>query len=136
MAATLTQGFMKLQVAVSSTQTDIPGVTNVAGGGRPANDIDATDFDTPAGEMESIPGPRSNSPFTADMHYRPGDAIQESLFTAEAANTPMVFRVKAGTKGTTFSAVPALSLAAPVAGKVTYSLSLAPLAAAARATIA
>lgn len=133
--AVLAQGFMKLQVAVASVQTDIPGVTNVAGGGRPANDIDSTDFDTPAGQMESIPGPRGNSPFTADLQYEPGNAVQESLFTAEAANTPLVFRVKAGTKGTTFSAVPTLSLAAPVAGKVTYSLSLTPLAAAVRATI-
>ncbi len=134
--AVLAQGFMKLQVAVSSTQTDIPGVFDVGGGGRPSNDIDATDFDTPPGEMESISGPRGNSPFTANLHYEPGNTIQESLFTAEAANAPLVFRVKAGTKGTTFSAVPALSLTAPVAGKVTYSLSLTPLAAAVRATIA
>lgn len=133
--AVLAQGFMKLQVDVSGTQTDIPGVFDVSGGGRPANDIDATDFDTPAGEMESIPGPRGNSPFTASLHYEPGNTIQESLFTAEADNDPLVFRVKAGTKGTTFSAVPSLTLAAPVAGKVTYSLTLTPLAAAARATI-
>lgn len=133
--AVLAQGFMKLQVAVATVQTDIPGVFNVSGGGRPANEIDSTDFDTPAGEMESIPGPRGNSPFTFDMHYEPGNTVQESLFTAEAANTPIEFRVKAGTKGTTFMAVPTLSLAAPVAGKVTYSGSLTPVAAAVRATI-
>lgn len=137
--AVLVQGFMKLQIDNSSTETpdwvDVPGVTNVAGGGRPANDIDTTDFDTPAGETESIPGPRSNTPFTFDLQYMPGNTIQESLFTAEAANTSKRFRIKAGTKGTSFPAVPSLSLAAPVAGKVTYSGSLAPLTAAVRATI-
>jgi hypothetical protein len=137
--AVLAQGFMKLEIDTSETDTPsyvtVPGVTNVAGGGRPANDIDATDFDTPAGETETIPGPRGNSPFTADLHYEPGNATQELLFAAEAANTAKKFRIRAGTKGTTFSAVPALSLAAPVAGKVTYSLSLTPMAAAARATI-
>ena len=133
--AVLVQGFMKLQVAVASVQTDVPGVTNVAGGGRPGNPIDTTDFDTPAGQTESIEGPRGNSPFTADLQYMPENTIQESLFEAEATNTPLVFRIKAGTKGTTFSSVPVLTLAAPVAGKVTYSLSLVPLAAAVRATI-
>lgn len=137
--AVLAQGFMKLEIDTSETETptwvNIPGVTNVAGGGRPANDIDTTDFDTPAGETESIPGPRGNSPFTADLQYQPLDATQELLFTAEAANTPKKFRIKAGTKGTVFSCVPGLSLAAPVAGKVTYSLTLTPMQAAARATI-
>lgn len=137
--AVLVQGFMKLEIDTSATETptwtNVPGVTNVAGGGRPANDIDATDFDTPAGETESIPGPRGNTPFTFDLQYEPGNATQEILFTAEAANTPKKFRIKAGTKGTTFSAVPSLSLAAPVAGKVTYSGSLTPLAAAVRGTI-
>lgn len=134
--AVLAQGFMKLQVAVAATQTDIPGVTNVSGGGRPGNEIDATDFDTPAGETESLAGPRANSPFTADMHYQAGNSVQESLFTAEAANTPLEFRVKAGTKGVTFMAVPVLTLSASVQGKVMYSISLTPQAKAIRATIA
>ena len=137
--AVLAQGFMKLEIDTSETETptweNVPGVTNVAGGGRPPNDIDTTDFDTPAGETESIPGPRGNSPFTADLQYEPGNATQEILFTAEAANTPKKFRVKAGTKGTVFRCVPTLALAAPVAGKVTYSLSLTPMKAAVRATI-
>lgn len=137
--AVLAQGFMNLEIDTSVTDTptwvNVPGITNLGGGGRPANDIDATDFDTPAGETESIPGPRGNTPFTFDMQFE-SHATQELLFTAEAANTPKKFRIKAGTKGTVFSAVPSLSLAAPVAGKVTYSGSLTPLAAAVRATIA
>ena len=134
--AVLAQGFMKMQVAVATVQTDIPGVFNVGGGGRPGNEIDSTDFDTPAGEMESISGPRQNTPFSFDMHYEPGNAIQESLFTAEAANTPLEFRVRAGTKGTTYMAVPTLTLAAPVQGKVTYSVSTTPKAKPVRGTIA
>lgn len=137
--AVLAQGFMNLEMDTSTsggpTFSNVPGVTNIAGGGRPGNPIDATDFDTPAGETESLEGPRSNSPFTFDLQYEPGNAVQEALFTAEAANTPKIFRIKAGTKGTTFSAVPTLTLAAPVAGKVTYSGSLTPMAAAVRATI-
>lgn len=134
--AVLVQGFTNLQVAVASVQTNIPGILEVSGGCLTPNNIDATDFDTTAGTTESIPGPRGNSPFTASMHYEAGNAVQESLFTAEAANTSLVFRVKVGTKGVTFSAVPVLVLAAPVAGKVTYSLTLTPLAAPVRATIA
>lgn len=137
---TLAQGFMKLEIDTSETETptwvNVPGVTNLAGGGRPANDIDTTDFDTPAGETESIPGPRGNSPFTADLQYEAGNATQELLFTAEAANTPKKFRIKAGTKGTILRCVPGLSLSAPVAGKVTYSLTMTPMTAAVRATIA
>lgn len=137
--AVLAQGLMKLEIDTSETDTptwvNVPGVTNLSGGGRPANDIDTTDFDTPAGETESISGPRGNSPFSADLHYEPGNATQEMLFTAEAANTAKKFRIKAGTKGTVFRCVPGLSLAAPVAGKVTYSLSMTPLAAAVRSTI-
>lgn len=136
---TLVQGFMKLELDTSVTETptwvNIPGVTNVGGGGRPPNDIPATDFDTPPGETETIPGPRGNSPFTADLQYEPLDATQELLFAAEASNTPKKFRIKAGTKQTIFRCVPGLALAAPVAGLVTYSLSLTPMTAAARSTI-
>lgn len=136
--AVLTQGITKVQIDTGTgtpTWTDIPGVTNAAGGGQPPSRIDATDFDTPAGTKEYIPGSRDQSPFTFDMQYEPGDATQELLFTSEASNAPSTFRIKIGTKGTTFQAVPALSLAAPVDGKVTYSVSLEPLAAAVRATI-
>ena len=137
--AVLAQGLMKVEIDTASsggpTYTNVAGVTNVSGGGRPANDIDATDFDTPAGETETIPGPRGNSPFTFDLQYEPADPGQETLFTAEAANTPKPFRIKVGTKGITFTSVPTLSLSAPVAGKVTYSVSLTPLTAAVRATI-
>lgn len=131
------QGFMKLQIETGTTPAyvDVPGVTNVAGGGLPGAKIDTTNFDTPAGEKESIPGPRDNSPYTFDLQYKPEDATQELLFAAEASNAPAKFRIKMGTKGITFSAVPTLTLAAPVAGLVTYSGSVEPMAKAARATI-
>jgi hypothetical protein len=138
--AVLAQGLMKAEIDTSTTggptYTNVSGVTNIAGGGRPANDIDATDFDTAAGTTETIPGPRGNSPFTFDLQYEPGDVGQEALFTAEAANTSKLFRIKMGTKQITFSAVPTLSLSAPVAGKVTYSVSLTPLVAAVRGAYA
>lgn len=130
----LTQAFMKLEVDTSTsggpTYETVRGVTNLAGGGRPGNQIDTTSYDTPPGQSESIEGPRGNAAFTADIHYEPGDAVQELVFIAEATNSPKRFRIKAGTKSTTFRAVPILTLAAPVAGKVTYSMGLAPLAAA------
>lgn len=138
--AVLAQGFTKVQLDTATsggpTFTDIPGVLTVSGGGQPPNRIDATDFDTAPGTKEYISGPRDQSPFSFDMHYEQGNTVQEALFTAEAANTPKTFRIKlgngAGAKGLTFESVPALSLSAPVDGKVTYSVSLEPLAAAAR----
>ncbi len=140
--ATLAQGFVKVQLDTATTggptYTDIPGVINASGGGMPPNRIDSTDFDTAAGTKEYISGSRDQSPFTFDMHYEQGNTVQEALFTAEAANTTKSFRIKFGTggtaKGVVIPAVPALSLAAPVDGKVTYSVTLEPLAAAVRAT--
>lgn len=128
------QGFMKLQIKTGATPAwvDVPGVTNVAGGGLPGAKIDTTNFDTPIGEKQSIPGPRDNSPYTFDLQYQPDDETQELLFAAEASNTPAELRIKMGTKGITFSAVPTLTLAAPVAGLVTYSGSAEPMAKAAR----
>lgn len=134
--ATLVQGYMKVQVKTGSplTYNDIGGVTNVAGGGMTPNRIAATDFDTTAGTKEYLSGPRDQGPFTFDMHFESGDVEQDALFTAEAANTACLFRIKFGTVDqVTFSAVPSLTLAAPVDGKVTYSVSLEPLAAAVRA---
>lgn len=133
--AVLAQGFTKLQVQISSAFVDIPGGTNAAGGGKPPNNIDATNFDTPVGTMESLPGPRTNSPYTFEMQLKPSDATQEALFTAEGANNPLIFRLKTGTVGTTFSAVPSLSMSSPVAGLVTYSISLNPLSAGVRGPI-
>lgn len=138
--ATLVQGFIKLQLNTGTsgtpTWTNIPGVFDTSGGGQSTNKIDATDYDTPAGTREYIPGIREQNGFQASMHYEQGDATQEVLFTAEAANEPKEFRVRfgtgAGAKASRFSAVPALSLAAPVEGKVTYQLNLEPLAAAVR----
>lgn len=140
--AVLAQGYMKLLLGTGSgpvVYANIPGVTNLNGGGFSPNKIDATDFDTAPGTREYIPGPREPSAYTADLHYEQGDTQQEALFTAMAANTPVPFKVTLGTGGTgrqiTFEAVPNLTLAAPVDGKVTYSLTIEPIAAPARATL-
>lgn len=134
--ATLVQGYMKVQVKVGSplAYADIAGVTNVSGGGFSPNRIDATDFDTTAGTKEYLSGPRDAGPFTFDMHFESGDVEQDALFTAEAANSAALFRIKFSTVDqVTFSAVPSLVLAAPVDGKITYSVSLEPLEAPVRA---
>lgn len=133
--AVLAQGFIKVQMDTATTGgptfTDIPGALGANGGGFTPNKIDATDLDTPAGTREYISGPREQTAFTFDMHYEQGNPVQEAMFTAEAANTPKTFRIKfgvgAGAKGITFNAVPSMSVAAPVDGKVTYSVSLDPL---------
>lgn len=133
--AVLAQGFMKLQLGTGSTPAyaDIKGVFGVDGGGFSPNKIDATDFDTPAGTREYINGPREPSAFTFQMHYEPGDTQQEALFASMASNTPVPLRILMGGSTTgkqiSFSAVPNLTLSAPVDGKVTYSGTLEPLAA-------
>lgn len=141
--AVLAQGFMKLLLGSGSgsiTYANIPGVTNISGGGATTNRIDATDFDTPAGTREYIPGPREPSPITADLHYEQGDTQQEALFAAHATNTALPFKITFGqgaqAKQIVFSAVPNLTLAAPVDNKVTYSLSLEPVAMPTRETLA
>jgi hypothetical protein len=141
--AVAVQGFMKLEIDTSATETpnyeSVPGVFNVSGGGKPGNKIDSTDFDTPVGETESIPGPRQNSPYSFSMHYEPGNAIQKRLFTSEDTNAPVKLRIKfgtgAGAEAIPFSAVPTLTLGAPVEGKVTYDGSVEPLKAANRETV-
>lgn len=141
--AVLAQGFMKLEIDTSTTETPsweaVPGVFNVGGGGKPANKIDSTDFDTPVGETESIPGPRQNGPYTFGMHYEPGNEIQQRLFTSEDTNTPVKLRIRfgsgAGAQAIPFSAVPTLTLSAPVDNKVTYDGSVEPLKAANRTPV-
>lgn len=137
--ATLVQGYVKVQINTgtvgSPTWVDIPGVLSVSGGGLSPNRIDSTDFDTAAGTKEYLSGPRDQQPFTFDMHYEQGNTYQELLFTNEAANTSTGFRIKFGTsspKGVVVYAVPSLSLASPVDGKVTYSVSIEPLSAQSR----
>lgn len=133
--AVLAQGFMKLLLGTGETPTYavIKGVFGIDGGGFSPNKIDATDFDTPAGTREYINGPREPSAYSFQMHYEQGDTQQEALFTAMATNTAVPFRITLGAGGTgkqiSFSAVPNLTLSAPVDGKVTYSGTLEPLAA-------
>lgn len=134
--ATLAQGFMHLLLGSGRgtiVYENVPGVFGLDGGGFAPNKIDATDFDTPAGTREYISGPREPSPYTFSMHYEQGDTEQEAMFTAMAANAALPFRITFGagasSKQISFSAVPNLTLSAPVDGKVTYSGTLEPLVA-------
>ena len=134
-----TQGYMKLQVDLSSTSTpdwtDIPGVTVANGLGFGENRIDTTDFDTPVGTTESISGSRPNQPLTFTMHDEPDDEAQEALHEAGDANETLQFRLVRGTKAQIFSSVPVLTLGAAVGGVVTYNGSLTPEAAPTRGAV-
>lgn len=127
---TLAQGYMKLEVDLSATETpdwtSIPGVTVANGLGFSENRIDVTDFDTPAGSTESISGPRQNTPLTFTMHDEPEDEAQIALHEASDDNESLKFRLIRGTKAQVFTAVPILNLGAAVNGVVSYNGSLTP----------
>lgn len=140
--AILTQGFIKVHLGTVADETTtyavIPGGLDLNGGGMSPNDIDATDFDTEPGTKETIPGPRENNSYSMSFHYDPASTVQEALFTAEASNTAVPFKISQGAvttgKQLTFAAVPSLTLAAPVDGKVTFSMSFKPTAKPVRGT--
>jgi hypothetical protein len=127
---TLAQGYMKLQVDLSATGTpdwtNVPGVTVANGLGYSENRIDVTDFDTAPGSTESISGPRANTPLTFTMHDEPTDEAQIAILEASDDNESLGWRLKRGTKAQIFKGVPVVTLAAPVNGVVTYSVSITP----------
>lgn len=133
------QGYLKLDVDLSATETpdwtNVPGVTVASGLGFGENDIDTTDFDTPVGSQESVPGARPNLPLTFTMHDEPEDEAQIAMHTANDNNAPMKFRLRRGTKAQVFSGVPNLSLTGAVQGIVTYSGSVKPQAKPTRVTV-
>lgn len=132
--ATLTQGFLKLQLNMGSSSPnwqDIPGVTVANGLGMAENRVNVTDFDTTPGSNEYMSGPRDPNPLSFTMHYEQGNTQQEALFTAEAANEELEFRLlfgaPSGGKQIVFEGVPSLQLGAPVNGVTTYSGTVTPL---------
>jgi len=130
MGAQQAQGYIKLQVDVSETETpeweNVDRVTVANGLGFGENRIDTTSFDTPVGTQESISGARPNQPLTFTMQDDPESETQEMLHLAGDANESLRFRLVRGTKGQLFTAVPVMTLGASVGGVVTYNGSLTP----------
>lgn len=135
----LAQGYMKVEVDLSATETptwtNVTGVTVANGLGFGENRIDVTDFDTAPGSTESISGARPNTPMTFTMHDEPADAAQTAIHDASDDNESMQWRLRRGTKAQVFMGVPIVTLAAPVNGVVTYSVSVTPDAKPTRATV-
>lgn len=138
--AALVQGNVTVAIDTSETETPewttIPGVTTASYAGSAPREIDATDFDTPVGESETLYGAKPNSPLTFQMHLDPGNLTQELLFTAAAAGDDDVkVRLKGKTKGTTFVGRVVIGESHAVDGKLMSDVSILPVAAPVRATI-
>ncbi|MNH96429.1 hypothetical protein D3C85_1181550 [compost metagenome] len=137
--AELVQGKVKVEIDTSATATpdwtNIPGVTSASYSGGAPRETDATDFDTPEGETETLYGAKPNPPLTFQMHLTPGDATQELLFTAYHAGTIQTVRLKAKTKSTTFTGRVQIGEEHSVDGKMTSSVSILPQSAAKRETV-
>lgn len=137
--AELVQGNVELDLNTGTPETPvwtkIPGVTSAAYTGGAPREIDATDFDTPAGETETIYGARPNPPLTFEIHLDPGNTTQELLFTAYADATVDQYRLRAKTKGTIFEGRIQIGESHAVDGKMTASASILPIAAPVRSTV-
>lgn len=62
--------------------TKIAGVKSFNQGAITAPELDATDFDSPAGYTETVPGLKSASAGSIVLNFDPGDTTQEFLRTA------------------------------------------------------
>jgi len=135
--ADLVQGNVTVAISTGSPAAfvTIPGVTTASYTGAAPREIDATDFDTPEGEVETLYGARPNPPLTFQMHLDPANATQELLFTAAAAGTNVTVRLAAKTKGVTFTGKVVIGESHAVDGKLTSDVSILPVSAPVRATI-
>lgn len=138
--ATLVQGAVKVELDKSTTETPdwevIPGVTTASYTGGTPRETDATDFDTPVGETETLYGARTNPPLTFQMHLQPGDATQELLFAAYASAEDVKVRLKALTKATEFVGRVVIGESHSVDGKMMSDVSIMPKAAPVRGAAA
>ena len=136
--ADLVQGNVNIQISDGASPpvwTDIPGVTTASYSGAAPREIDATDFDTPAGESETLYGARPNPPLTFQMHLDPGNVTQELLFTAAAdGSADITVRLKAKTKATTFTGRVVIGESHAVDGKLMSDVSILPVSAPIRST--
>lgn len=135
--ADLVQGNVKVQISTGSPAefVDIPGVISASFAGSAPREIDATDFDTPVGESESLYGAKPNQPLTFQMHLDPGDTTQELLWAADADGSSVTVRLKAKTKATTFTGRAVVGESHTVDGKLISDVSILPASAPARATV-
>lgn len=136
--ADLVQGNVTVAISTGSPAAfvTIPGVTTASYAGAAPREVDATDFDTPVGESETLYGAKPNPPLTFQMHLDPGNVTQELLFTAAAAGTANVtLRLAAKTKGTTFVGRVVIGESHSVDGKLMSDVSLLPVAAPTRAAV-
>lgn len=128
--AGLVQGAIKVEIDKSATETpeweNVPGVINASYTGGTPREVDATDFDTPVGETETLYGARNNPPLTFQMHLEPGDATQELLFAAYASAEDVKVRLKATTKATVFIGRVVIGESHAVDGKMTSDVSIMP----------
>lgn len=136
--ADLVQGNVTVEIETGSPAEwkTIPGVTTASYAGGAPREVDATDFDTPTGQSETLYGARPNQPLTFQMHLMPGDTYQELLFTAAANGAADVkVRLTAKTKGTTFVGRVVIGESHAVDGKMMADVSILPASAPTRATV-
>lgn len=94
-----TKGNVLLEVNTgpsSPVWVTVPGVFQNEGGGRTVEEIDATDFDSTGNDREYIPGLGDNNNRTFQMHYAPGNTVQEFLRDANLDNDIVEFRLTFG----------------------------------------
>ena len=73
------------------TYTAIPEITNIAGPGGQANEIDVTDLNSTAKEFRM--GLQDEGSITLDILYIPGNAAHAALRTARAGQTLTGFQI-------------------------------------------
>lgn len=135
--ADLVQGNVTVDISTGSPAAfvAIPGVTTASFSTGAPREIDATDFDTPAGESETLYGSTANTPLTFQMHLDPGNVTQELLFTAQADKTDVTVRLKGKTKATTFTGRVVIGESHAVDGKMMADVSVLPASAPTRAAV-
>lgn len=87
------------------TYTKIVGVKSFNFGAISAPELDATDFDSPAGYTETVPGLKSASPGTVVLNFDPGSTTQEYLRTAFNAGTTVKWKAVFDDYQATFDAI-------------------------------
>lgn len=77
-------GTVKLELSQDSgtTYTNIPGVTNFDDGDMQAEQLDATDYDSPGNQREYASGLKDASDGSFVVNFDPSDAIHQALIAA------------------------------------------------------
>lgn len=89
---------LKMDTATSGgpTWTTVPGVFSNDGGGTTTERVDVTDFDTVGNSREYIGGLSEEQPLSFELHYQPGNAVQEAIRAANAAGAVKQFQLVFG----------------------------------------